>query len=160
MADSHVWGLQAANSATYGESWLTGSANNSIYNEQPNANQLIQITDNANGNRHIGPVFINPGGYAAGIYSQNGTFQNALLTWDNGSYVASSGYFVGNDPRVFQDWMIQNSYCGSVVSSTFVPLTTRAGTLSDSNPLPPGVKPRNIEACDGTNTVDWAVTGP
>jgi hypothetical protein len=160
MADSHVWGLRATNSSTYGEGWLNGSANNSIYNEQPDANQLIQITDNANGNRHINPVFINPGGYAAAIYSQNGTFQNALLSWDNSSYIAASGYFVGNDPRVFQDWMIQNSYCGSTSSSGFIPITTRDGTLSANNPLPPGVRPQSIEACDGTSTVDWAVTGP
>jgi hypothetical protein len=160
MADSHVWGLRATNSSTYGEGWLNGSANNSIYNEQPDANQLIQITDNANGNKHINPVFTNPGGYAAAIYSQNGTFQNALLTWDNRSYIAASGYFIGNDSRVFQDWMIQNSYCGSVSSNNFIPITTRDGTLSANNPLPPGVKLQNIEACDGTNKVDWAVTGP
>jgi hypothetical protein len=160
MADSHVWGLQAANSATYGEGWLTGSANNSIYNETPGSNQLIQITDNGNGNRHIGPVFSNPGGYAAAIYSQNGTFQNAILTWDNTSYVAASGYFAGNDPRVFQDWTIQDSRCGTTSSSNFISLTTRSGMLSANNPLPAGVKPQNIEACDGTKTVDWPVTGP
>ena len=160
MADSHVWGLQASNSATYGEGWLIGSSNNSIYNEHPDSNQLIQITDNGNGNRHISPVFSNPGGYAAAIYSQNGTFQNAILTWDNGSYVAASGYFVGNDPRVFQDWTIQNSQCGTTSSSNFIPLTTRSGLLSANNPLPVGVKPQNIEACDGTNVVDWPVTGP
>jgi hypothetical protein len=160
MADSHVWGLQATNPATYGEGWLIGSNNNSIYNEQPDANQLIQITDNANGNRHINLLFINPGGYAAAIYSQNGTFQNALLIWDNRSYIAASGYFIGNDPRVFQDWMIQNSNCGSTGSSNFIPITTRDGALSANNPLPPGVKLQNIEACDGTNKVDWAVTGP
>jgi hypothetical protein len=160
MADSHVWGLQAANSSTYGEGWLNGSADNSIYNEQPDANQLIQITDNANGNRHINPLFINPGGYAAAIYSQNGTFQNALLAWDGNSYIASSGYFIGNDPRVFHDWMIQNSYCGSISSDNFIPTTTRDGVLSADNPLPPGVKPQNIEACDGTKTVHWAVGGP
>jgi hypothetical protein len=160
MADSHVWGLRATNSSTYGEGWLNGSANNSIYNEQPNANQLIQITDNANGNRHINPLLTNPGGYAVAIYSQNGTFQNALLTWDNSSYIAASGYFIGNDPRVFQDWMIQNSSCGSVGSNNFISITTRDGTLSANNPLPPGVKPQSIEACDGTNNVGWAVTGP
>jgi hypothetical protein len=160
MADSHVWGLQAANSATYGEGWLTGSNNNSIYNETPGSNQLIQITDNGNGNRHIGPVFSNPGGYAAAIYSQNGTFQNAILTWDNTSYVAASGYFAGNDPRVFQDWTIQDSRCGTTSSSNFISLTTRSGMLSANNPLPAGVKPQNIEACDGTKTVDWPVTEP
>jgi hypothetical protein len=160
MADSHVWGLLATNTSTYGEGWLNGSANNSIYNEQPDANQLIQITDNANGNRHINPLFVNPGGFAAAIYSQNGTFQNARLTWDGSSYIAASGYFVGNDPRVFQDWMIQNSYCGSTSSSNFIPITTRSGMLSANNPVPPGVKPQNIEACDGTTDLDWAATAP
>jgi hypothetical protein len=160
IADSHIWGLSATNSSTYGEGWLDGSANNSIYNEQPDANQLIQITDNANGNRHINPLLINSGGYAVAIYSQNGTFQNALLAWDSSSYIAASGYFIGNDPRVFQDWMIQKSSCGTVSSNDFIPITTRDGTLSANNPLPPGVKPQNIQVCDGTNTVDWAVTGP
>jgi hypothetical protein len=160
MADSHVWGLQATNSSTYGEGWLSGSANNSIYNEQPDGNQLIQITDNANGNRHINLLFIDPGGYAAAIYSQNGTFQSAVLSWDNSTYVAASGYFIGNDPRVFQDWTIQNSNCGSISSNNFIPITTRDGTLSANNPLPAGVKLQNIEACDGTNDMDWAVTGP
>jgi hypothetical protein len=160
MADSHLWDLEASNSATYGEAWLDGSANNSIYNEHPGSNQWIQITDNANGNRHISPVFTNPAGYAAGIYSQNGTFQNALMTWDNSSYVAASGYFVGNDPRVFQDWVIQNSRCGATSSSNFVPVTTRSGPLSSSNALPAGVKLQNIQVCDGTNIVDWAVEQP
>jgi hypothetical protein len=160
MADSHIWGLHASSSATYGEGWLGDSGDNSIYNETPVSNQLIQITDTGNGNRHISPVFTNPGGYAAGIYSQNGTFQNALLTWTNSSYVAASGYFVGNDPRVFQDWAIQNSRCGTTSSSNFLALTTRSGILSANNPLPPGVKPQNIEACDGTHVVDWPVTGP
>jgi hypothetical protein len=160
MADSHVWGLQATNPATYGEGWLTGSANNSIYYEQPDSNQLIQITDNANGNRHTNPIFINPGGYSAGIYSQNGTFQNVVVTWTDSSFVAASGYFVGNDPRVFHDWMIRDSHCDTVSSINFIPITTRAGALSAENPLPPGVKPQNIEACDGTNTVHWAVTSP
>ena len=160
MADSHAWGLQAANSATYGEAWFTGSSDNSIYNEHPSSNQLIQISDTGNGNKHIRPVFANPGGYAAGIYSQNGTIQNALISWNNSTYVAAAGYFIGNDPRVFQDWMIQNSQCATVSSSNFVPLTTRSGLLSANNPLPAGVKPQNIESCDGTNSMHWIVTGP
>jgi hypothetical protein len=160
MADSHVWMLRATNSSTYGEGWLNGSGDNSIYYERPDANQFMQILDNANGNRHMSPLFTDPGGYAAGIYSQNGTFQNALLTWKNSSYVAASGYFVGNDPQVFQDWMIQTSNCGSTSSRNFVPITTRDGTLSPNNPLPPGVKPQNIESCDGTSAVDWVVTEP
>jgi hypothetical protein len=160
MADSHIWGLQATNTSTYGEGWLNGSGDNSIYHEQPSANQFIQILDNANGNRHIDPVFSDPGGYAAAIYSQNGTFQNALLTWENRSYVAASGYFVGNDPRVFHDWMIQNSYCVSTSSSNFVSITTRAGIPSANNPVPAGVKLQNIETCDGTSAVNWAVTEP
>jgi hypothetical protein len=160
MADSHVWGLQAKNSSTYGEAWFTGSSDNSIYDEHPSSNQLIQISDTGNGNKHISPLFANPGGYAAAIYSQNGTFQNALITWDSGAYVAASGYFIGNDPRVFQDWMIQNSHCGLINSPNFVPLATRAGLLSANNPLPAGVTPQNIESCDGTNSVHWAVTQP
>ena len=100
MADSHVWGLQASNSATYGEAWFTGSGDNSIYNENPSSNQFIQISDTGNGNKHINPRFANAGGYAAAIYSQNGTFQNALMTWNSGAYLAASGYFIGNDPRV------------------------------------------------------------
>ena len=160
MADSHVWGLQANNSATYGEAWFTGSSDNSIYNENPSSNQFIQISDNGNGNKHINPRFANAGGYAAAIYSQNGTFQNVLMTWNSGAYIAASGYFIGNDPRVFQDWMIQNSQCGSISSNNFVPLTTRSGLLSANNPLPPGVKPQNIESCDGTHSVHWAVTLP
>jgi hypothetical protein len=157
LADSELWGLRSTNATTYGEGWLSGSNNNSIYSEQPGANQLIQITDNANGNRHISPNFSNAGGYAVAIYSQNGTFQTALLNWTNKSYVAASGYFLGNDPRVFQDWMIQNSACGSAASSNFLPITTRSGVLSSNNPLPAGVKPQNIQACDGTNTLHWAV---
>jgi len=160
MADSHVWGLQASNSATYGEAWFTGSGDNSIYNENPSSNQFIQISDTGNGNKHINPRFANAGGYAAAIYSQNGTFQNALMTWNSGAYLAASGYFIGNDPRVFQDWMIQNSQCASISSSNFVPLTTRSGLLSANNPVPPGVKPQNIESCDGTHSVHWAVTQP
>lgn len=160
IADSHVWSLQATNSSTYGEGWLTGSANNSIYGEQPDGNQFIQITDNANGNRHINPLFINPGGYAAAIYSQNGTFQNALLAWDSNSYIAASGYFIGNDPTVFHDWIIRDSYCGSTSSADFIPITTRAGTVSANSPLPPGVRPQNVQTCDGSEVVYWAVTGP
>jgi hypothetical protein len=161
MADSHVWGLRATGSTTYGEAWLGGSPDNSIYGEQPGSNQMIEITDNANGNRHINPTFINPGEYAAAIYSQNGTFQGPLLVWDNdSSYVAASGYYIGNDPRVFQDWVIQNSRCFNSTTSNFIPLTTRAGTLSADNTVPPGVKPQNIESCDGSNTTYWDVTGP
>jgi hypothetical protein len=160
MADSYLWNLKATGATTYGEGWLSGSNNNSIYNEQPSSNQMIQITDNANGNRHITPVFVNPGEYAAAIYSQNGTFQNATLKWDSSSYVGASGYFAGNDPRVFQDWAIQNSQCPNSSITNFLPLTTRAGVLSSTNPVPPGVKPQNIQACDGTNSIHWAVTVP
>jgi len=158
MADSHVWNLQASSTTTYGEGWLSGSTNNLIYNEHPSSNQLIQITDNGNGNRHINTVFDSPGGYGAAIYSQNGTFQDAVFTWNSTSYVGASGYYLGNDPRVYQDWAIKNSTCGSTVAN-FIPITTNQGPVTGGNPLPPGVKPQNIHFCDGTSTVDWAVIG-
>jgi hypothetical protein len=159
MADSHVWNLQPSSTTTYGEGWLLGSNNNLIYNEHPSSNQLVQITDNANGNKHINPVFNSPGEYGAAIYSQNGTFQNAVFRWDSNSYVGASGYYLGNDPRVYQDWAVQNSTCGSVTAN-FVPITNDRGPITGGNPLPPGVKPQNIQTCDGTNAIQWAIINP
>jgi hypothetical protein len=160
MADSHVWNLQATGTTTYGEAWLIGSNNNSIYNETPSANQTTQIEDDANGNRHINTVFLNTGGYATGITSQNGTFQNPRFEWNTNSYVAASGYFFGNDPRVFQDWMIKNSQCSNSSSSSFIPITTRAGPILSDSSLPAGIKLRSIEACDGTQQMYWAPSAP
>ena len=157
MADSHAWNLQALGSTTYGEAWLNGSANNSISDEHPSSNELFGLLDNGNGNRHLKPVFKNPGGYAAGIYSQNGTIQSPFLTWDTNAYIAVSGYYLGNDRHVYQDWVIQNSQCGGNTSSDYLSMTTERGVLSVSNPLPPGVKPQNLEACDGTGTINWAI---
>ncbi len=157
IADSHFWDLRATSATTYGEGWLAGSHNNSIYNEQPSAGQLIQITDTANGNRHVNPVFTDPGEYGAAIYSQNGTFQNATFKWDTGAYIGSSGYYAGNDPRVFQDWMIQNSHCSNT-SGQFVAVTTRAGLLSNTNPVPGGLRLQSIQTCDGSNATQWATT--
>ena len=156
MADSQVWNLQASSTTTYGEGWLMGSNNNLIYNEHPTSNQLVQITDNGNGNKHINPVFTSPGAYGAAIYSQNGTIQNAVFRWDSSSYVGASGYYLGNDPRVYQDWAIQNSTCGSNTTN-FIAVTTVQGPVNGGNPLPPGVKPQNIHLCDGSNTIDWPV---
>jgi hypothetical protein len=160
MADSQVWGLQALGSTTYGEGWLMGSNNNTISAERPGSNQVYGITDDANGNRHLSPVFVNPGGYAAGITSQNGTIASPLLTWSSDAYPAAAGYDFGNDWRVYQDWMVQDSTCGDSGSSNFVAAVTAKGLLSSSNPLPAGAKLQSIEACDGTNATDWAVVTP
>ena len=161
MADSQVWGLEALGSTTYGEGWLMGSNNNTIANEKPGPNQLFGMTDNANGNRHLNPVFVSPGGYAAGIYSQNGTIQSPMLTWDSSSaYPAASGYYFGNDHRVYQDWMVQDSTCGSSPSSSYLSAVTEKGVLSNSNVLPAGAKLQNLAECNGTNTTNWTVTEP
>jgi hypothetical protein len=117
----------------------------------------MQITDNANGNRHSSPVFNSPGEYGAAIYSQNGTFRNAVFEWENQSYVASSGYYLGNDPRVFQDWMLSTSSCTNQGSTNFVDVTDKAGPVNTTNLIPAGVKPQNIETCDGTDFVHWPV---
>jgi hypothetical protein len=82
-----------------------------------------------------------------------------VFKWNGNSYIGASGYYLGNDPRVYQDWAIQNSNCSNSTSN-YVPIVTRAGLISSSNPLPNGVKPQNIEVCDGTNQIDWAVINP
>jgi len=159
MADSHVWGLQATNSTTYGIGWLSGSNNNSIYNEVPSANQVIQITDNANGNRHVNTTFYDLGEFGASITSQNGTFQNPTFEWNSNSFLNASGYYFGNDPRVFHDWMVETSHCNNTTQE-FLPVTLRAGPVANGGSLPSGVNLRNIEACDGSNAVYWIAGAP
>jgi len=157
MADSHAWTLAATNAATYGVGWLDGSNNNSIYNELAGGNQVIAITDNGNGNRHVNPVISDPLGYAVGIYSQNGTFANVALTWTaSNGFLAASGYYLGNDHRVYHDWAIDGSKCIGNASADFVPIVTENGLFSAAHPLPAGVKPQNIEDCDGTGSMAWA----
>jgi hypothetical protein len=157
MADSHAWQLQALGETTYGIAWMMGSNNNSIANEAPNSGELYGMYDNANGNRHLTPVFKNPAGYAAVIWSQNGTVQSPLLTWGNSTYQAASGYLLGNDRHVYHDWVINDSTCGSTSSANFLPIVTQRGVLSSSNGVPAGARPQNIEACDGTDAIHWQV---
>lgn len=154
MADSHVWNLESVGSYAYGEAWLRGSNNNAIYGEHPYTNQTIQIADYGNGNRHLGPFFDSPGAYGAYIYGQNGTIENAVFSWDSTSYVGASGYMFGNDPRVYQSWMIHNSQCTNSTSN-FVTITTMQGVLPTTLPPPTGIKLRDVEACDGSNMLNW-----
>jgi hypothetical protein len=154
MADSHAWNLEAIGSTVYGEAWLRGSDNNSIFGEHPFANQTIQIAEYANGNKHINVFFDSPGAYGAGIYSQNGTFQNPTFSWDGGSYPGSSGYYFGVDQSIYKNWMISNSQCSSSTSN-FVSITTTLGPLATTLPPPSGIKLRDIEACDGTTMLNW-----
>jgi hypothetical protein len=155
-ADSHVWGLQATGATTYGIGWLNGSADNSIYYEKPGADELYQIIDNANGNRHISPGFKDAAGYVANIDAQNGTIQDAIITWSTTSHPGVSGYYFGNDRRVYQDWMIQDSACGSDGTAGYLSMTTELGVPSTSNPVPAGVKPQNVATCDGTGAMSYA----
>jgi hypothetical protein len=160
MADSHVFGLQTGGATTYGVAWLNGSADNSIYYEHPGADELYQLLDNANGNRHISPSFKNPAGYVANIDAQNGTIQSPLITWTSTSHPGVSGYYFGNDRHVYHDWMIQDSTCGSGGAAGYLSITTELGVLSTTNPVPAGAKPQNVETCDGTAAMDWVATQP
>ena len=137
-----------------------GSNNNSICNEHPGEDEVFQIIDNANGNKHIGPVFKNAAGYVAGIYSRNGTIQDAVITWSSDAFPAASGYYFGNDWHVYQDWMIQHSQCGAGKVSGYLSATTEYGVISKTHPLTAGAKLQNLEACDGSDAIDWAVIQP
>lgn len=158
MADSHAWNLEAVGTTTYGEAWLRGSDNNSAFGEHPFTNQTIQIAEYANGNKHINAFFDSPGQYGVGIFSQNGTFQNPVFSWDSTTaYVGSSGYYFGVDAGIYKNWMISNSQCTNSAAG-FVSVTTLSGTLAETLAPPTGIKLRDIEACDGSNLLNWPST--
>jgi hypothetical protein len=154
MASSHVWNLEPTGASTYGEAWLSASANNTIIGEHPYTNQTIQIAEYANSNKHTNAFFDSPGEFGAAIYSQYGSFINSIFSWDSASYTGSAGYYLGAAPGSYQNWAIKNSQCSNS-SANFITITTTQGALPSTDPPPSGVTFNDLERCDGTHAVDW-----
>jgi hypothetical protein len=151
---SHVWNLESTASAMYGEGWMPASGNNSITGEHTYTNQTVQIMEAGTANKHANAFFDGPGQYGAAIYGRAGSFTNAIFSWDSQTYVGSAGYLFAANPSTYSRWIISNSQCTDS-SPNFVSVIDTAGIVSSSDTLPAGISLQDIEACDGTNSIDW-----
>ncbi len=154
MVMSHAWNLETTASAIYGEAWMPLSGNNTTVGEHIWTNQTIQIAEYASGNKHINAYLDGPGTYGAAIYGHSGSFTNPVFTWDGPTYVGSSGYLLGGAAGAYGGWLIRNSQCTDS-SADFVSVTTSKGILSAADTAPSGTTLNDIEACDGTNAINW-----
>lgn len=155
MTGSHIWNLESTATATYAEAWLQASGNNAIIGEHPYTNQTIEIADYSSGNKHTNAFFDSPGEFGALISAYSGSFVNSIYSWDSSSYTAASGYYFSGSPTAYSNWIVQNSQCTNSTAN-FISITTSAGPLANNAPAPAGVNLMDIEACDGTNSLNWA----
>jgi len=150
---SHVWNLESTASAMYGEGWMPDSGSNTIIGEHTYTNQTVQILEEAIGNKHTNAFFDGPGAYGAAIYGRSGSFLNPVFGWDSQTYVGSTGYLFAANQNTYSGWTVSNSQCTSS-SPSFVSVVDTAGIVRSSDTLP-GISLQDIEACDGTNSIDW-----
>jgi hypothetical protein len=152
MTMSRAWNLESTASSYYGEAWLRGSVRNSVIGEHPYTNQTIQILEYGALNNHVNAYFDSPGEYGAAIYGKSGSFSNSIFSWNSATYPVAVGYYLGTGN--YQAWAIANSQCTDSTAN-FTSIETVQGPLLATAPAPSGVSLKDIERCDGSNTVDW-----
>jgi hypothetical protein len=152
LTASQVWNLEATGVTNFGEAWLQGSDNNTIYGEHPYTNQTIQIAEYAQGNSHVNTLFDSAGSYGAAIYGATGSFQDAVFVWDGTTYGGSSGYYFGTSN--YTNWTVKNSQCTNSTANS-ISITTNTGPVANSGSAPAGVRLVDLEACDGTLSINW-----
>jgi hypothetical protein len=152
MIMSRAWNLESTASSYYGEAWLRSSVRNSIIGEHPYTNQTIQILESGALNNHVNAYFDSPGEYGAAVYGKSGSFSNSIFSWNSATYPIAVGYNLG--AGVYQAWAITNSQCTNSTAN-FTSIETIQGPLLATAPAPAGVSLKDIERCDGSNTVDW-----
>jgi hypothetical protein len=151
---SRAWNLESTASSYYGEAWLRSSARNSVIGEHTYTNQTVQILEYGTANNHVNAYFDGPGEYGAAIYGKSGSFSNSIFSWNSASYPLAVGYDLGALAGVYQAWAITNSQCTNSTAN-FTSIETAQGPLLPTAPAPSGVSLKDIERCDGSNTVDW-----
>jgi hypothetical protein len=158
MIMSRAWNLESTASSYYGESWLRSSVKNVIIGEHPYTNQTIQILEYGALNNHINAYFDGPGEYGAVLLGKSGSFSNSIFSWNSATYPIAVGYYFGSGS--YQAWTITNSQCTNSTAN-FTSIETAQGPLLPSAPAPSNVTLKDIERCDGSNSVDWATpVGP
>jgi hypothetical protein len=152
MVMSHVWNLESTASSYYGEAWLRDSVKNLIIGEHTYTNQTIQIREYGALNNHVNAYFDGPGEYGAVIDGKTGSFSNSIFSWDSATYPLAVGYYLG--VGFYQAWTISNSQCTNSTVN-FTSIETAQGPLLAPASAPSGVSLKDIERCDGSNSVDW-----